>query len=75
MTRHEKIDPNRPVGFDEPGAAFDAAAGGAISDEQALTVLRRAVADGLASGPPQNARTADDIKADGRRRLAILRGQ
>jgi hypothetical protein len=75
MTRHEKIDPRRPVGFDEPAAAFDAAAARTISDGEALAVLRKAVEDGLASGPPQDPRTADEIKAEGRRRLALLRGQ
>lgn len=53
MTRHEKIDPNRPIGFD---------------------VLNRAIQQGLDSGPPQEPRSAEAIKAAGRRRLS-MRGQ
>jgi len=75
MTRHEKIDPNRPIGFDEPGAAYEAAAEGRIHEAEAFDVLKRAIQQGLDSGPPQEPRSAEAIKAAGRRRLSMLRGQ
>ena len=75
MTRHEKIDPLEGVGFEEPGAAFDAVAEGRLSEAEALDLLRRAVQQGLDSGDPADARDPATIKAAGRRRLALLRGQ
>jgi hypothetical protein len=75
MTRHEKIDPSRPIGFDEPGAAYDAVSEGRLTEADALDVLKRAIQQGLDSGQPQEPRTLDQIKTEGRRRLALLRGQ
>ncbi len=75
MTRHEKIDPPEAVGFEEPGAAFDAVAEGRLIEAEALALLKRAVQQGLDSGESADARDPATIKAEGRRRLALLRGQ
>lgn len=74
MTRHEKIVPET-VGFEEPAAAFDAVAEGRLTEGEALALLKRAVQQGLDSGEPADARDPATIKAEGRRRLALLRSQ
>lgn len=75
MTRHEKIDRSEAVGFEEPGAAFEAVAEGRLTEAEAMALLKRAIQQGLDSGDPVDARDPAVIKADGRRRLALLRGQ
>lgn len=75
MTRHEKINPPDAIGFEQPGAAFDAAADGRLTEAEALALLKRAVQQGLDSGDPADARDPAAIKTEGRRRLALLRGQ
>jgi hypothetical protein len=73
MTRHEKID-RVAQGFEDPGVAFDAATDGRVTTEEAQAVLRAAIRKGLESGAPAPARDAETIKAEGRVRLAALRG-
>ncbi len=72
MTRH---DPPKTVDFEEPGAAFHAVAEGRLTEGEVLALLKRSVQQGLDSGEPADARDPDTIKAEGRRRLALLLGQ
>jgi galactokinase/mevalonate kinase-like predicted kinase len=60
------------------GKVMGAGGGGFImfcARPEALALLKRAVQQGLDSGEPSDARDPATIKAEGRRRLALLRSQ